>query len=68
MIEIGDLRLYTLDETAEKLHLTGRAVRSLTRKGELKVFKKVGRRNYISEANILAWLEGGNEDDTKKND
>lgn len=68
MIQIGDLTLLTIEETAEKLHLTKRAVWLMTRKGELKVYKKVGRLLYINEKDIISWLEAGQNEEGKKDE
>lgn len=50
-IQIGDLKLYSLQELSESLKLTLISLRSYVRQGKLKA-RKVGTRWYVSEDNL----------------
>ena len=49
-------RFYTLDETADLLHMHTRTVRNRIRDGKLKATKP-GRRILIAESDLLAYME-----------
>lgn len=54
--EIGDLRLYTVKEVAEKLGFLEKTIRKMLRDGELQG-KKLGRRWFISEKFLKEYFE-----------
>ena len=47
-IEVGDLKLYDVEELSELLHIQERTIRKLLREGQLKA-RKLARKWYVSE-------------------
>ena len=55
MIEIAGLELYTIQELANKIHLSDRSIRNYIHDGKLKA-RKVGQRWYISTEAIREYF------------
>ena len=55
-IQIGQLRLYDLEELSEKLHINIRSLRKWIREGKIKA-KKVGVKYYITEQSLNEYFE-----------
>jgi excisionase family DNA binding protein len=51
VIEIGKVKLFTIDEVSKKFRVTGHTIRTYVRDGRL-AGQKVGRSWYISETAI----------------
>lgn len=69
MIEIGSSRLYDTREVADRLHLSFWVIRDTYIRPGLIPSRLIGRKRYVSEADLEAWLEhgsGGYKDCTKK--
>ena len=58
--EPNPLRLLTLRETAELLHLSMRTVNRMAKSKKLPAFK-VGGQWRVNESHLTKWLEGLNE-------
>ncbi len=54
--QLGDLRLFEVEDLAESLGLHERTVRQLLREGRLKG-RKLGKRWYVTEAGLRAYFE-----------
>lgn len=65
MIEFGDLRLYTVEDLAEKLGVHIDTVRDLLRRGTLKG-KKLAKRWYVPEQALTAYFGSELEADELK--
>lgn len=59
MIQLGNITLYSMQETADKLNVGRRTITNYVKEGKLHIYKKVARRNYISEAELLRFVEDG---------
>jgi len=59
--DIGELRLYTVKEVAEKLGFLEKTIRKMLREGELQG-KKLGRKWFITEKFLKEFFEGGHEE------
>ena len=57
-----EIKLYTIEETAEMLGITTRTLQTYIKKGLIKA-KKIGRRWRFTEQNINAYVYG-NDDET----
>lgn len=55
-IQIGQLRLYDLEELSEKLHINIRSLRKWIREGKIKA-KKVGVKYYVTEQSLNEYFE-----------
>ncbi|NLI08453.1 MAG: helix-turn-helix domain-containing protein [Thermotogaceae bacterium] len=55
-IQIGQLRLYDLEELSEKLQINIRSLRKWIREGKIKA-KKVGVKYYITEQSLSEYFE-----------
>jgi excisionase family DNA binding protein len=55
-IQIGQLRLYDLEELSEKLQINIRSLRKWIREGKIKA-KKVGVKYYITEQSLNEYFE-----------
>ena len=55
-IQIGQLRLYDLEELSEKLQINIRSLRRWIREGKIKA-KKVGVKYYITEQSLNEYFE-----------
>lgn len=56
-IEIGDIRLYSISELAEKLKLTEVTLRSYLRAGKMRG-KKMGTSWYVTEEALREYFDG----------
>jgi len=54
-IEVGNLKLYDVEELSEMLHIQERTVRKLLREGTLKA-KKLARKWYVSEDSLKEYF------------
>jgi len=54
-IEVGNLKLYDVEELSEMLHIQERTVRKLLRDGTIKA-KKLARKWYVSEESIREYF------------
>jgi len=54
-IEVGNLKLYDVEELSEMLHIQERTVRKLLREGTLKA-KKLARKWYVSEDSLREYF------------
>ena len=54
-IEVGDLKLYDVEELADLLHIQERTVRKLLREGTLKA-RKLARKWYVSEETLKEYF------------
>lgn len=59
MIQLGNITLYSMQEAADKLNVGRRTITNYVKEGKLHVYKKVARRNFISEAELLHFVEDG---------
>jgi predicted site-specific integrase-resolvase len=61
MIEIKDegIILYSMKDAAEKLHVGYRSISNYLRDGKLHVYKRIGKKNYISEADLVRFITTG---------
>ncbi len=55
-IQVGDLKLYDVEELSDLLHIQERTVRKLLRDGTLKA-KKLARKWYVSEEAIKEYFQ-----------
>ncbi len=55
-IQIGQLRLYDLEELSEKLQINIRSLRKWIREGKIKA-KKVGVKYYVTEQSLNEYFE-----------
>ena len=55
-IQIGQLRLYDLEELSDKLQVNVRSLRRWIREGKIKA-KKVGVKYYVTEQNLTEYFE-----------
>ena len=56
MIEIGDIKVFTCEEVAERLGVSVRRIRSFIKTGQLKA-RKMGRTYCITENKLQEFLE-----------
>ncbi len=61
-IQIGQLRLYDLEELSEKLQVNVRSLRRWIREGKIKA-KKLGVKYYISEQSLNEYFEEADNKD-----
>ena len=54
-IEVGDLKLYDVQELAETLHIQERTIRKLMREGTIKA-RKMARKWYVSEESLKEYF------------
>jgi excisionase family DNA binding protein len=54
-IEVGNLKLYDVEELSEMLHIQERTVRKLLREGTLKA-KKLARKWYVTEDSLREYF------------
>lgn len=54
-IEVGDLKLYDVQELSELLHIQDRTIRKLLREGTLKA-RKLARKWYVSEDSLKEYF------------
>lgn len=57
MIRIGKKGFYLVDDLVKILPITSLTIREYLRKGKIKG-RKIGRLWYVSEGNLVAFLEG----------
>ena len=55
-IELGNLKLYDVEELSELLHIQDRTVRKLLREGTLKA-RKLARKWYVSEDSLKEYFQ-----------
>ncbi len=60
MIELGQLKIFTAEEVAQRLGTTAARIRSLIKKGELTA-RRVGKTYFITEKKLEEFLECGAE-------
>jgi excisionase family DNA binding protein len=54
-IQVGDLKLYDVEELSEMLHVQDRTIRKLLKEGQLKA-RKLARKWYVSEDSLKEYL------------
>lgn len=54
-IQVGDLKLYDVEELAEMLHIQERTIRKILRDGTLKA-RKMARKWYVSEESLKEYF------------
>lgn len=54
-IQVGDLKLYDVEELSEMLHIQERTIRKLLREGSLKA-RKLARKWYVSEDSLKEYF------------
>jgi excisionase family DNA binding protein len=54
---VNDIPVYDLKDLSAKLKIGIRTLREYIKRGELKA-RKIGKAYYITEANLMAFLEG----------
>lgn len=55
---MAEIRVYTLEEVAEILHVTKRTIQNYIKDGQLKAVK-LGHYWRVSEENLKAFIDGG---------
>lgn len=55
-IQVGDLKLYDVEELSEMLHIQERTVRKILRDGTLKA-RKLARKWYVSEDSLKEYFK-----------
>jgi excisionase family DNA binding protein len=63
--EIGNIRVFTIEDLSEGLSVNPRVVREWLKEGKI-VGKKVGRRWLVTEDSLKKFLEGGDTVQSKK--
>jgi excisionase family DNA binding protein len=54
-IQVGDLKLYDVEELSDMLHVQDRTIRKLLREGQLKA-RKLARKWYVSEESLKEYF------------
>lgn len=60
-----EIKLYTIEETAEMLGITTRTLQTYIKKGLIKA-KKIGRRWRFTEQSINAFIYGNDDENAEK--
>lgn len=56
-IEVANIKLYSVKDLSQELHVTNLSIRSYLKNGKLKG-QKIGGRWYVAEENLHSFLKG----------